>query len=283
MPRVQTGASSSPTNAKRRSSSPKSGTAGGAGLMKNSLQLALVQQSSPLTPGVDPGSCAEFTDKKFFCDAGEQMGFVFRDNLITKTVENRWAERVGLRVGDEIVLIQTDFPEDQVVETFTRGAGGGNEEKIAFTPFAPLSQRDKIIRLKRKNGVGFVIARRVQGADVEAASRTMQAVLRGKKDRDLVARKRAGFCGPVCGFFQSCCTVWRGEGPELPSIDCLTEYDNDRRFSNDGPPPPLLDYYPPAPGDGGTGFGSGTPLHTNNGHQDQEDIEAAAWREGRMV
>jgi len=104
---------------------------------------------------------AEFSDKKFWCpgEMRSQMGFTFKDATITKTEPGKWADSAGLRVGDEIVLIQTHIAGDRIVERHTRQTTG---EEVPFTPFYPLTQTEKIIRLKNDAGVGFVVARRRQ-------------------------------------------------------------------------------------------------------------------------
>ncbi|CAD7937327.1 unnamed protein product [Amoebophrya sp. A120] len=257
--------SPSASSSKRPSTPKPLALTDGTTLGTSSSSLALIPLQRQSTTLVDDGFAADFTDKKFFCESGEQMGFVFRDNVITKVVPGRWADRSGLREFDEIVLIQTDFSDDEVVETYERKLASGAAELVKFTPFLPLSQRDKIIRLKRKPSVGFVIARGVNDNDVDQAARNMQAAFRGRKDRDFVKQKKEN---TVWGWFSACCGILHQDGSS-PSIDCLAIHpgqNRERVIRSQSPPPPLIEYYPPL------AIEDAVPSHISLPIADEEDM-----------
>jgi len=130
---------------------------------------------------------AEFHNKKFYCDA-PKMGFIYQDDKIIKIVPGLWADQAGLRVGDQLVRIQTEFKTDAITESDKRCIGKDKTgekmyEIINYTDFGLLSPKDKILRLKRKGGVGFIVNREVLEDDLHDKATKLQAVYRGKKVR----------------------------------------------------------------------------------------------------
>ncbi|CAD7930700.1 unnamed protein product [Amoebophrya sp. A25] len=184
----------------------------------NNLQLALV--SEVIVPENPQDLVAEFTDIKYFYDGKLGMGFAFKETRITRIDPGKWADSVGLRVGDEILCIQTDWEQDLIVEEYERKLPvSGKVEKVRFTPFSALQQKEKIIRLKRKGGVGMVIARKVALHDAIRAAKNMQAAFRARRDRREAHKKQA--TKRFFGFLGSCMEACGGnEDSRIPSLDC---------------------------------------------------------------
>ncbi|CAD7951181.1 unnamed protein product [Amoebophrya sp. A25] len=132
---------------------------------------------------------ADFFEKKFFVpeNCAKKMGFTFRGSIINKLAPDTWAWDMGLRLGDEIVRVQTDFvDEDQITEIHTRKIPGKESEQVFFTEFANLSMKQKIVRLKRRGGVGFVITRKPLAIDLHRYASRMQAGFRARKMRAMI-------------------------------------------------------------------------------------------------